>query len=616
MEPDGCAAFHREPHGRREGRTRPPTDPTVRPAPQARHLTGRPVRGSLTPTTHEMPTAPTTYIIGHRNPDADAICSAIAYAGFKAASGQEGYVAARCGNTNERIDAILNRFRQPLPLFLSDVTPRVRDIMRTQVFKAQHNATCAECLELIDTHDVRSLPVVDELDRVLGFISVFQLGGYFIPTAKDPRAMRHVFTSLNSMVRALKARVLNISDGDRFEDLYVKIGAMDIRSFGKNSDAEGFPASQTIIVVGDRWDIQQRSIQIGVRILVITGGLPVDQEVVDEARKKGVSLVVSPYDSATTAWIIRTASRIDQMIDKNFHAFASDERLVEVRRKIAVSNSPAFPVLDDNGRLAGIFSKTNLLQPVQTRLVLVDHNEMSQAVPGAAEVNIVEILDHHRLGALNTQQPILFLNEPVGSTCTIVADQYRRHNLTPTPEQAGVMMGGIISDTLNLNSPTSTEKDAVLLRWLEETAGVKARELADLIFSSGSVILSSTPDEVIRADYKIYEEDGTRFAVSQVEELGFTNFRTHQEPIAEALARLRATEGLYFAGLLVTDINTQNSLFLLKGEREFIERVTFQAVEPGELFDMPGIVSRKKQLLPFLTSILRSLHADGTLARA
>ncbi|MBE2216142.1 MAG: putative manganese-dependent inorganic diphosphatase [Opitutaceae bacterium] len=558
--------------------------------------------------------APTTYIIGHRNPDADAICSAIAYAGFKAASGQEGYVAARCGNTNERIDTILTRFRQPLPLFLSDVTPRVRDIMRTEVFKAQHNATCAECLELIDTHDVRSLPVVDEMERVLGFISVFQLGGYFIPTAKDPRAMRHVFTSLNSMVRALKARVLNMHDGGRFEDLYVKIGAMDIRSFGKNSDAEGFPASQTIIVVGDRWDIQQRSIQIGVRVLVITGGLPVDPEVEELAREKGVSLVVSPYDSATTAWIIRTASRIDRMIDKNFHAFAADERLAEVRRKVAVSNSPAFPVLDDTGRLAGIFSKTNLLQPVQTRLILVDHNEMSQAVPGAAEVNIVEILDHHRLGAVNTQQPILFLNEPVGSTCTIVADQYRRAGLTPAPEMAGVMMGGIISDTLNLNSPTSTEKDAVILRWLEEVAGVKSRELAEQIFSSGSVILSSTPDQVIRADYKIYQEDGVRFSVSQVEELGFTNFRTHQEKIAEALARLRASEGLYFAGLLVTDINTQNSLFLIKGEREFVARVTFQAIEPGELFDMPGVVSRKKQLLPFLTSILRSLHADGTLA--
>jgi manganese-dependent inorganic pyrophosphatase len=245
--------------------------------------------------------------------------------------------------------------------------------------------------------------------------------------------------------------------------------------------------------------------------------------------------------------------------------------------------------------------------------VLVDHNEVSQSVPGAGDVNILEIIDHHRLGPLTTQQPILFINEPVGSTCTIVADQFRRHNLVPAPGIAGLMMGGMISDTLNLNSPTSTAKDAEILRWLEGVAGVRANELAEMIFSSGSVILSARPDAVIRADFKIYEEEGVRFSVSQVEELGFTNFRNHQDQLAAALAKVRTTEGLYFAGLLVTDINTQNSLFLIKGDREFVSRITYQAVEHGDIFDLPGIVSRKKQLLPFLTSILRGLNVEGLL---
>ncbi|MGH8020180.1 MAG: putative manganese-dependent inorganic diphosphatase, partial [Opitutaceae bacterium] len=548
---------------------------------------------------------PPTYIIGHRNPDADAICSAIAYASFKAAAGQQGFTAARCGNSNARIDAILSRFHQPLPLFLADVTPRVRDIMQTDVVKAERGATCAECLELIDRHDIRSLPLVDEDERVLGFISVFQLGGYFIPKIKDPREMRHVFSSMNSVVRALKAKVLYLRDGDTFEDLYVKIGAMDIRSFARHSEseAEAIPSGQTIIVVGDRWDIQQRSIQVGVRLLVITGNLEVDPEVLEQAREKGVSLIVSPYDSATTAWIIRTASLVDHMIDKNIVSFSADERLADVRRKVGAHNNLAYVVLDDEGRLQGLFSKTDLIKPVRTNLVLVDHNEMSQAISGAAEVNILEIIDHHRLGSLNTQQPILFINEPVGSTCTIVADQFRRSGLTPPPEIAGIMMGGMISDTLNLNSPTSTEKDAMLLRWLENIAGVTASELAEMIFSSGSVILSSTPDEVIRADFKIYEEENVRFSVSQVEELGFSNFKKHEVKISEALDRLRKSEGLYFAGLLVTDINTQNSLFVIKGEREYLERITYKSVEHSDIFEMPGIVSRKKQLLPFLTSI-------------
>lgn len=553
------------------------------------------------------------YVIGHRNPDADAVCSAIAYAAYKAAVGQPGHIAARCGNTNERIDAILQRFQQPVPVFLADVTPRVRDIMVTDVVSAGPSATCAECLELIDRHDVRSLPIVDDDRHVLGFVSVFQLGGYFTPKISDPRAMRHVYSNISSVVRALKARVLHLRDGDRYEDLYVKIGAMDIRSFGRAADQESIPASQTIIVVGDRWDIQQRSIQIGVRMLVITGGLDVDPEVVEQAKASGVSLAVSPFDSATTAWIMRTASRIDRMLDRSFQTFGTEERLTDVRRKIAAHNAPAFAVVDDSGRLVGIFSKSNLLQPVQTRLVLVDHNEMSQAVPGAGDVNILEVIDHHRLGAFNTQQPILFINEPVGSTCTIVADQFRRSGLTPDAAIAGVMMGGIISDTLNLNSPTSTEKDAAILRWLEELAGVRADELAEVIFRSGSIILSSSPDAAIRADFKLYEEEGVRFSVSQVEELGFTNFRAHEEQLAAALAKVRATEGLYFAALLVTDINTQNSLLLVKGERDFLSRITYQTTEHSELFDLPGIVSRKKQLLPFLTSILRTMNVEGQL---
>ena len=249
----------------------------------------------------------------------------------------------------------------------------------------------------------------------------------------------------------------------RPEELYIRIGAMDIRSFGKFSDEEQIGSRQSIIIVGDRWDIQQRSIQIGVRLLIITGNLPVDDEVVELARARGVSLIVSPYDSATTAWVIRTATSIERLIDRKFVSLDADTRLADVRKKVATSPAPAFMVLADDGSLAGILTKTDILKPVKTRLVLVDHNEMTQAVTGAAEVTITEVIDHHRLGSLMTSQPILFINEPVGSTCTIVADLYRRENLTPSPDLAGIMMAGIISDTLNLISPTSTSKDGGVL---------------------------------------------------------------------------------------------------------------------------------------------------------
>lgn len=562
-------------------------------------------------TATEPAAADLTYIIGHRNPDADAICSAIAYAAYKEARGERGYVAARCGNSNARIDSILQRFRQPLPLYLNDVTPRVRDVMATEVIHVPQTATCAEALELIDRHGVHVLPVTTTSRRVVGTVTIAQLGSFFLPRISEPRLMRKVNSSLAHIARALKARVLHTVEPERAEDLYVRVGAMDIRSFGKFSPEDDIPSSQSLIIVGDRWDIQQRSIQLGVRALVITGNLPVDDEVVQLARAQNVSVLVSPYDSATTAWVIRAASTLERLIDRQYSSVNADTRIADLRKRIAVSSVPAIVVLSDDAQLQGILTKTDLLKPVKTRLVLVDHNEMSQAVTGANEVTITEIIDHHRLGPLNTPQPILFINEPVGSTCTIVAELFRREGLAPTPEIAGIMMSGIISDTLHLNSPTTTEKDASLLAWLARIAGVDSRELADSIFSSGSVILASPPDKVIRSDFKLYEEDGARFAVSQVEELGFGNFWAHAKKLATALAQLRDEERLAFAALLVTDINTQNSLLLVKGDAELISRIHYAHVEKDEIFDLPGIVSRKKQLIPYLTSILKEMAATG-----
>ncbi len=562
---------------------------------------------------HKMSTAPfsPTYIIGHKNPDADSICAAIAYAAYKEAHGFTGYIAARCGNSNARIDAILNRFQHPLPLLLTDVTPRVRDLMVSNVVSASHNATCAEALELIDAHDVRILPVLADDQRVLGTVSIFQLGGFFVPKVHAPREMRKVHTSLNHIVRALHANTIHLPEPTREEELFVRVGAMDIKSFGKAAASDGILAEQSIIIVGDRSDIQLRSIEMGVRLLVVTGNLPVEDDIIVAATKRGVALIISPYDTATSAWLIRSATKLSRLIDRKYASLPPDLRISDLRKKINNHNTAAFMVMGDDGRLQGILTRTDILKPSRTRLVLVDHNEMTQAVTGAEEVIITEIIDHHRLGSLSTQQPILFINDPVGSTCTIIAELFRRDGLDPTPQIAGILMSGIISDTLHLNSPTSTEKDTVLLTWLSQVASIDPRQLADLIFSSGSVILANPAEKVIRTDYKIYEEDTARFSVSQVEELGFGNFWQNSRQLLRALDELCTQEKLCFACLLVTDINTQNSLLLFKGDPEITSRITYPSVEEGEIFDLPGIVSRKKQLIPYLSTLLRELISDG-----
>ncbi len=483
--------------------------------------------------------------------------------------------------------------------------------MISSVVQVDEGATCAEALEMLDRHEVSVLPITNSDRKVTGTVSMAQMGRFFVPHINEPRQMRQVHTSLGRIVRSLQAKTLHAVNDSRLEELFVRIGAMDVGTFWKISERENLPPSQSIIIVGDRRDVQLRAIKIGIRALIISGDLPVDEDVLKMAITHNVSVISSPHDTATTAWVVRTASTLDQVIDRNFKTINADTPIAQVRKNFGPASTHALLVTDESGVLQGILTKGDLLKPVNTRLVLVDHNEITQAVNGAEDVVISEIIDHHRLGSLNTQQPILFINEPVGSTSTIVADLYRRDGLTPSADMAGIMMAGLISDTLHLNSPTTTPKDGEVLAWLSKVAGVDSRKLADEIFSSGSVILASPPDNVVRSDFKIYQEVDVRFSVSQVEELGFGNFWKHAAPIAIALRDLRNEETLAFACLLVTDINTQNSLLLVKGDSGFISRISYPHVENEEIFDLPGIVSRKKQLIPYLGSLMREMAADG-----
>lgn len=551
-----------------------------------------------------------TWIFGHRNPDADSICSALAYAEYKRCTDKGAFEAARCGNSNVRIDAILSRFGAKLPTFIGDVTPRLRDAMTTDLVTVGPEATSADVLELIDRHDIQVVPVVGQGGRLDGTVSIYQLGQAFLPKAGPARDVRRVDTTLESIARVLNADVLHMERGEEMLTLYIRVAAMDLTSFDRLQDEEGIAANRTIIIVGDRRDIQMRAIERGVRLLVISGKRPLAPELLDEAREAGVSVLSCAFDSASTAWAIRSAARVSALVSRDFVAFQPDETLERVRRQTG-SLAPAVFMVTDEGRLVGVFSRRDLLRSPSTRIILVDHNELSQAVPGAEHVEIVEVVDHHRLGNLRTQEPILFLNRPVGSTCTIVADLFRTNGVPVTPELAGVMMGGLVSDTLNLRSPTTTPVDEAMLRWLESLSGVTGAELAETIFSAGSVVAIHPPAEVVGLDRKVYQEGRWRFSVSQVEELGFTEFWAREVALADALEEGRVREGLDFAALFVTDVKSQDSLLLVRGDPAVLEAIPYSSVDDGEVFELPGVVSRKKQLLPFLTGILKNVDSAG-----
>ena len=555
------------------------------------------------PSPTDRPLAP-TYIIGHKNPDADAICSAMAYAAFKEASGQPGYVAARCGNSNARIDAILNRFGATLPEFVGDVTPRVEDIMQRNPYVVSVDDTCARALELLDLHDVRALPVLDREDRLDGYVSIFGLGDYFIPKPKRATSMRKVQSSIDAIIRSIGGTEVIAFAQTAVDEFYVRVAAMELESFGKSATAEGIPNNRSIIVVGDRDDVHRRAISMGVRLIIVTGGHRMKPETLALAKDAQVSVAYADTDSATTAWAVRAATLIGGLVQRDAPRFSPQEKLGVIRRRIIQSNALIYHVVDEEARLVGVFSKSDILKPVRTRLVLVDHNELSQAVDGANEVEIAEVVDHHRLGNAPTHQPILFINRPLGSTCSIVADMFRTAGLTPSPQIAGLMMCGIISDTLLLQSPTTTPLDVSLLAWLTRIADADPRALADMIFNAGSVLSTLSPDAAVRADCKLYNEGDKRFSVAQVEELGFNNFWKCSDSLLESLEKYRRENGLHFTCLLVTDIDTQGSLLLVRGDPDILQGITYSPKTPPFIFDLPGIVSRKKQLMPFLAGLL------------
>ena len=304
----------------------------------------------------------------------------------------------------------------------------------------------------------------------------------------------------------------------------------------------------------------------------------------------------------------RASVRVDQFVEPAFTSFAPETTLLAARKIAANAPDFIFPVLDESKRLVGILSKSDFLRTVPRQLILVDHNEMTQAVKGADEIPIVEVLDHHRLGSLRTDVPILFWNNPVGSTSTIVALCYRQFGVTIKPPIAGLLMAGLISDTLNLTSPTATPVDTQVLQELSKITGVAADQLAKEIFAVGSPLLSLAPKDVVVADCKDYEEGGFRFSVAQIEELSFAYFDDKKTALFDALEDYRAKHEAYFSALLVTDVNTQNSRMLLAAPPEFQDLINYPNLGPN-LYELNNIVSRKKQLIPYLLDCLQRVSA-------
>ena len=548
------------------------------------------------------------YVIGHRNPDTDSICSAIAYAHFLRETHIPEAEAACCGEVNPRTQFALTHAGVEPPRLVLDVRPTLGLVCHREVISAREDEAFFEVYHRMQANQISNMPVLDGDGRITGMLRLPRLLELLLPDDDAHKKTKVVETNLDLICRSLSGTFMHALDTQRNESLFLSVGAMSSDGF-KARFAE-HPANQCLIVLGDRPTIQVPTIEAGARCMVITGGYQLSPVLLEAARANGVSVISSPWDTATTTLLIRGAKGIGPAIDRAYLKFKEDVPTRAARKEVANAKQDLFPVLGEAGELLGVFSKSDLVNPEQVRLVLVDHNELAQAVPGADEAEILEVLDHHRVGGgLISREPIRFQNDIVGSTCTMVTRCFRRDAMVPPLGIGQCLAAGIISDTLNLSSPTTTAVDRDMLAWLGSSCDFDTAAFAEAFFSVGSVLQLCPPREALRMDCKDYTEGPWQVAVAQIEEMGFQNFHRSREALQEAMDDLIREKSLDFACLLVTDIGNNDSLLLAAGNPRVIDAIGYPRLGT-HLFKLDGVVSRKKQLLPHLARHLAHLERD------
>ncbi len=543
------------------------------------------------------------YVIGHKNPDTDAICAAIGYADLLRRTTRPDAEAARCGDVPARTAFVLGKAGLREPLLVNDVRPTAGQICRREFESAHVGESLLDAFDRMRERGFRSLPVVDDDGRVAGMVSILKALDLLLPARGSADRTRQVDSSLERVARVLGGTFQNAVEPGREEPLKMIVAALSEPAFQKRLDT--YEPEGLMVVAGDRPSVHRMAIVRGVRALVVTGGHRLTPELGREAAAKGVSVVLSPHDTAATTLLVKCAKRVTHAMDWDFLGYSETAVIDDVRGEIGVSGQALFPVWDSDRKMTGVFSKSDLLTARPVELVLVDHNELSQAVTGAEEASILEVLDHHRLGGgLASREPIRFVNEPVGSTSTLVARAWRAAGMAPSPGIALALAAGIISDTLRLTSPTTTDLDRNILEWLRELAPCDLDEFARDFFAAGSPLRTQAPREALEGDCKEFHEAGWHFAVAQIEEQGFEPFWERKKELREAVAALVRERRLDFAALLVTDLNTHGSVLLVEGDLAVVKALDYARLEDG-LYDLPGVVSRKKQVIPHLCGLLR-----------
>ena len=550
------------------------------------------------------------YVIGHKNPDTDAICSAIGHAALLRATGEQPTaIAARCGEISQRTAWVLERAGMAEPLLITDVRTTVGMICHPQVIKVTVSDTFLTAYRRMLAAEIRCVPVEDEQGNLCGLLRYFDLLKLLLPEDTEGLSVRTVHVSLAKLADTLQAQSLGaaLPPPEFEEDLILLVGASSQAAVEKRLKiaVQDENIGKYLVICGDRPIIQRYAIDRGVRVLLVTGENPVAGDILAHAARHGVVLLRCHQDTASASTLIRCSRTVRHVMEQTFQTVGPSEPVSRLRKRLASSEQDLLPVIDPlSGKMIGVLTKSDLIDPPRVRLALVDHNEYAQAVTGIEEAEITEVIDHHRLaGDLVSREPIRYLNEPVGSTSTLVARKFFHRQVPPEAGVALCLCAGIISDTLCLTSPTTAQIDHEMLAWLSEFAAIEPQVFAEEFFGVGSLIATGAAVELLNADRKEFTEEGFSVSISQVEELGLQGFAARRQELEAALRTLVITHRYDLAVLAVTDIDGHHSLVLAVGQEAILAKMPFKRLDDA-LFDAPGVVSRKKQLFPAVSDAL------------
>lgn len=539
------------------------------------------------------------YVSGHRNPDTDSICSAIAYSYLLNATNKYNAVPVRLGEINRETEYVLKRFGVEHPVLLKTVKQKVEDLNYDKVTVFSKDLTLKTAWFLLKQQNLKSAPILDEHGQLLGLLSTSNIiEGYM--DQWDSEVLKKAKTPVENVIDTLEANVIYLN-----ESLKVVEGDIHIAAMSGSEAKKRIHENDVVIVGGDRSDDLEELISVKPSLIVLTGSLTADENVVKKCEEQGISIISTPFNTYQTSQQIVQAIPVEYvMIKGDIKTFSTDDTLDYMKEVMSETRYRGYPVIDLNNRCVGSISRFALLKGLRKKVILVDHNERGQSIPGIEEADILEIVDHHRVADIQTVGPLLFRGEPLGSTATIVTKMFDELDVEMPSHIAGLLLGAVVSDTLLLKSPTCTPVDTKIAKKLAEIAGVDIQEFAMEMFKAGTSLVGKTVDEIFNQDFKKFSFDNLQVGVAQVNSMDIEGFLPYKKDMLDYMNKFAEDNNLEFTLLLLTDIINANSEIFVGGPRPELVEKAFNVQLTECQGTLAGVISRKKQVVPAITAIM------------